>query len=188
MQPDKAKMGAGRRQASAPIRVWDPLVRLFHWSLLAAFVAAYATSGDWEKLHIKLGYAVAALIAFRLVWGVIGSPHARFVDFIYPPKTVVGFLRDSLRFRAKRYLGHNPAGGAMVIALLATLAGISTTGYMMSLDAFWGAEWVEELHELLVNGCLALIALHVIGVVFASFEHKENLVKSMFTGKKRGPD
>lgn len=185
MQSPKAKMAAGSQRAPALIRVWDPMVRVFHWSLLAAFIAAYASSSDWEKLHIKLGYVVAGLVAFRLVWGVIGSPHARFRDFIYRPATVLAFLRDSLMLRARRYLGHNPAGGAMVIALLTALTGICATGYMMSLDAFWGAQWVEDLHKLLVNAALVLVALHLVGVVLASYEHKENLVKSMFTGKKR---
>lgn len=185
MQPPKAKIGAGRQTAPTPIRVWDPMVRLFHWSLLTAFVAAYATSDTWETVHIKTGYIVAGLVAFRLVWGLIGSLHARFRDFLYRPATVLRFLRDSLRFKAKRYIGHNPAGGAMVLALLAALTGICATGYMMSLDAFWGVQWVEDLHKLLVNGTLGLVALHLLGVALASFEHKENLVKSMFTGKKR---
>lgn len=169
----------------ATVRVWDPLVRLFHWSLLASFVAAYATGDDWEKLHIKVGYVVIGLVAFRLCWGLVGSAHARFSDFIYRPSTVIAFLKQSTAFKAKRYLGHNPAGGAMVIALLVTLSAIGGTGYMMTMDAFWGAEWVEELHEAFVTFSLILIALHVAGVLFASFEHKENLVKSMVTGLKR---
>ena len=130
----------------------------------------------------------------RLVWGLIGSKHARFRDFIYRPSTVIAFLRDSVAMRAKRYIGHNPAGGAMVIALLLAITGISVSGYMMEMDAFWGEEWVEDLHEVLVNLTLGLVALHVIGVLVASFEHKENLIfehkenliKSMITGKKRG--
>ncbi|MGB7317682.1 MAG: cytochrome b/b6 domain-containing protein [Planktotalea sp.] len=164
--------------------VWDPLVRIFHWSLLAAFVAAYVSGDAWEKLHIKVGYVVIGLIAFRLVWGLIGSTHARFTDFVYRPSTIIAFLRDSVAFKAKRYLGHNPAGGAMVIALLVTLSAIGVSGYMMTMDAFWGAEWVEDLHEAFVSASLILIALHIAGVLFASFEHKENLVKSMFTGRK----
>lgn len=116
--------------------------------------------------------------------GVLGTRHARFTDFIYSPRTVAGFLRDSLTMKAKRYLGHNPAGGAMVIALLATIAVICATGYMMTMDPFWGEEWVEDVHKLAVNATLALIALHVIGVIFASFEHKENLPRSMITGWK----
>ena len=170
--------------ASGTVRVWDPLVRIFHWSLLAAFVAAYISGEEWEKLHVKIGYVVIGLVAFRLIWGLIGSRHARFSDFIYHPITVARFLRDTAAFKAKRYLGHNPAGGAMVIALLTCLSAIGATGYMMGMDAYWGAEWVEDLHKAFVTASLVLIVLHVVGVVFASLEHKENLIKSMFTGRK----
>lgn len=184
MEIGKIKTDSGCDKPPVTVRVWDPLIRIFHWSLLTAFVAAYVTGDDWEKLHIKIGYVVIGLIAFRLVWGLIGSTHARFTDFVYHPSTIIAFLRDSVALKAKRYLGHNPAGGAMVIALLVTLSAIGATGYMMTLDAFWGAEWVEDLHEAFVTFSLVLIALHVAGVLLASFEHKENLVKSMFTGRK----
>lgn len=176
---------AGGPPAPATVRVWDPVVRVFHWSLLIAFVAAYFSGDDWENLHIKIGYFVAGLVAFRIIWGLIGSEHARFRDFIYRPGTIIAFLRDSAAMKAKRYVGHNPAGGAMVIALILAITLISVSGYMMGMDAFWGAEWVEELHEGAVNLTLGLIGLHILGVLLASFEHKENLIKSMITGKKR---
>lgn len=176
---------AGSQLAPATVRVWDPKVRIFHWSLLIGFTAAYVSGDEWEQAHVKIGYVVAGLVAFRLIWGLIGSKHARFSDFIYHPTTVLGYLRDSAFMNAKRYIGHNPAGGAMVIALLLAIIGISVSGYMMGMDAFWGAEWVEELHEILVNLTLGLVVLHIIGVIVASFEHKENLIKSMITGTKR---
>jgi cytochrome b len=90
-----------------------------------------------------------------------------------------------LLLRAKRYLGHNPAGGVMVVALLLAISGIATTGYMMTTDAYWGVEWVEEAHGTLVNLTLALIGLHIAGVILASIEHKENLARAMITGRKR---
>ena len=186
MSAGATKMEAGSRMAPATVRVWDPMVRIFHWSLLLGFAAAYLSGDDWVKLHTKIGYAVAGLVAFRLVWGLIGSKHARFSDFIYNPFTVLGFLRDSVAMTAKRYIGHNPAGGAMVIALILSVSGICISGYMMEMDAFWGEQWVQDLHEVLVNLTLGLIVLHVIGVLVASFEHKENLIKSMITGRKRG--
>lgn len=185
MDAGAIKTEAGSEMPPVTVRVWDPLVRIFHWSLLMAFIAAYATGDEWEKLHVQIGYVVLGLVAFRLIWGLIGSTHARFTDFIYRPSTTLAFLKDSVAFKAKRYLGHNPAGGAMVIALLVTLSAIGATGYMMTMDAFWGAEWVGELHEAFVTVSLILIALHVAGVLLASFEHKENLVKSMITGRKR---
>jgi cytochrome b len=120
-----------------------------------------------------------------MIWGFVGPRHARFADFIYSPRTTLRFLRDSLLLRAKRYLGHNPAGGVMVVALLLAISGIATTGYMMTTDAYWGVEWVEEAHGTLVNLTLALIGLHIAGVILASIEHKENLARAMITGRKR---
>lgn len=176
---------SGERVRDDKIRVWDPLVRIFHWSLVGGFVVAYVTADEWDKAHEFVGYLVAGLIAFRLIWGFVGSRHARFSNFVHRPSTVITFLKDSLAMKAKRYVGHNPAGGAMVIALLLAITGISATGYMMTMDMFWGAEWVEDVHEVLVNGTLVFIVLHVGGVILASFEHKENLVRSMITGLKR---
>lgn len=167
------------------VRVWDPWVRIFHWSLLGLFVTAWASGDQWQSLHEVAGYAIAGLVVFRLVWGFMGSPHARFSDFVFRPSTVFTYLTDTFAMRAKRYLGHNPTGGAMVVALLFTLTLISVSGIMMTIDAFWGVEWVEEFHEFSVNLTLLLIALHVTGVAFASFEHGENLVRSMLTGRKR---
>jgi cytochrome b len=128
------------------VRVWDPFVRLFHWFLAGLFVFCFATGDLLQHLHEWAGYAIIGLIVSRICWGLIGPRHARFADFIYRPAVVIGFLFDSVRFRAPRFLGHNPAGGAMVIALLGTLSVICGTGVMMGLDAFWGAAWVEDLH------------------------------------------
>jgi cytochrome b len=172
---------------SGTVRVWDPLVRIFHWSLIGLFVFAYVTGDEWQNPHEWAGYAIAALVAIRILWGLVGSRHARFASFIYRPSTVAAFAADTVRLRARRYLGHNPAGGAMVITLLVAITVIAASGFMMTTDAFWGVEWVEEVHELTVNLTLVLIALHVGGVILASFEHGENLVRSMVTGAKRAP-
>lgn len=176
---------AGRATRPATVKVWDPLVRIFHWSLVLAFIIAWATGDEVESVHIATGYVIMGLVGFRLVWGLIGTKHARFTDFIRSPRTVIAYMRDMLRFRAKRYLGHNPAGGAMVAALLLMLSALSATGYMMTTDAFWGVEWVEEVHEALANLMLVLVGLHLAGVAFSSVEHRENLVRAMFTGRKR---
>jgi len=114
--------------ASNEIKVWDPLVRIFHWSLAAAFTIAYLTEDDWQDIHVLAGYTVAGLVAFRIVWGFVGPQHARFSDFVFSPTTVMGYLKDMVSFRAKRYIGHNPAGGVMVIALLVSLAATTLTG------------------------------------------------------------
>lgn len=167
------------------VTVWDPFVRIFHWSLVVLFTAAFVTSEVSETMHIYAGYGVLTLVAMRLVWGVIGTKHARFSDFVWRPSAVIAYMLDAVRFRAKRHLGHNPAGGAMVVALLIAVGTTGASGYMMTLDRFWGQKWIEEVHELAAHGTLLLIALHVAGVVFSSIAHRENLIRSMFTGRKK---
>jgi cytochrome b len=167
------------------VKVWDPFVRIFHWSLVTLFVAAYMTGDMSGKTHDNIGYGVLALVAARVVWGLVGPRHARFSDVVRGPRTVLVFLRDSLRLKAPRYIGHNPAGGAMVLALIAVIAVICGSGVMMTLDAFWGEQWVEDLHVYATWTAIGLVVLHVAGVVLASVEHRENLVGAMFTGRKR---
>jgi len=172
-------------RATAMVRVWDPFVRIFHWSLVALFVVAFVTGDELERVHVAVGYVIVGLVAARIVWGFIGSRHARFSDFVRPPAETLSYLRRAVRGVAPRHIGHNPAGGLMTLALLGMIIAISGTGFMMTTDAFWGAGWVEGLHEGLVDATLGLIALHVGGVVLASIEHRENLVKAMITGRKR---
>ena len=176
---------AGRRSAAGTVRVWDPFVRVFHWGLLTLFVVAFATGDEMESLHLGAGYAIAALIGLRMVWGVIGPRHARFSNFVVSPRKTFDYARKAARGEAPRYLGHNPAGAVMIIVLLAMLTSISATGFMMTTDAFWGAEWVEDLHKALVYATVGFIALHVGGVIVSSWTHRENLVKAMITGRKR---
>lgn len=173
---------------AASVRVWDPLVRLFHWSLAASFLVAWLSADEWDDLHIWAGYAAAGLVAFRLLWGLAGPRYARFRQFIRRPAEIFGFLAAMLRGREARYIGHNPAGGAMIVALLLVMAGTALTGWMYTTDAYWGVEWVEESHELLANLLLILVLLHIGGVLFASLRHRENLVRSMLTGRKRAPE
>jgi cytochrome b len=110
------------------IRVWDPLVRIFHWSLVLAFTIAYLSGDEESDLHIYAGYVVLGLISFRLIWGFIGTPYARFKDFVYSPRTIISYSKELVAGKAKHYLGHNPAGGAMIIALLLGLAAASYSG------------------------------------------------------------
>ena len=179
---------AGGATPPATVKVWDPFVRVFHWSLAALFLLAYVTGDEVQNVHIAAGYAIAGLLALRIVWGFVGPRHARFGDFVRSPRAVFAYLRDVALLRAPRYLGHNPAGGAMVVALIVMLIGTGITGYMMTTDAYWGAEWVEEVHEVLANLTVGLVVVHVLGVLVASFEHRENLVKAMITGRKRAND
>lgn len=168
------------------VKVWDLGVRVFHWSLVSMVALTYLFD-EQRQLHRFLGYVVLALIAFRLIWGVVGSRHARFVDFIPGPRRLLGYLRDMLRGREDRYLGHNPAGAAMIIVLLATLCAVGATGYMMGMDAYFGQDWVEQTHKLLVNILLVCVVCHVGGVIYSSRKHRENLVVSMITGVKDVP-
>ncbi|MGL4397424.1 MAG: cytochrome b/b6 domain-containing protein [Hyphomicrobium sp.] len=176
---------AGGSMPPATVKVWDPFVRIFHWGLVTFFAVAFLTGDEIEWLHLAAGYGIAALIGMRLVWGLIGPRYARFSDFVKGPRAVTTFLMQSARLSAPRHLGHNPAGGAMVVALLAMLAGLSLTGFLMTTDSYWGSEVLEDVHEVLANITLGLVAFHVLGVVVASFEHGENLVKAMITGRKR---
>lgn len=172
----------------ATVAVWGLAVRLFHWSLVASFATAWLTADGPRDLHEWAGYAAAALLAFRLVHGVVGPRHARFRDFVRGPSATLAYLGAMRRGEERRHLGHNPAGGAMIVALLALLAVTATTGWMYTLDAFWGEEWVEELHEVAATLMLALVVLHVGGVLFSSLRHHENLVRAMIVGTKRAPE
>jgi cytochrome b len=110
------------------VKVWDILVRLFHWSLLLAFVIAYLSAEEWESVHVYSGYTVLGLIVFRVFWGLVGSKYARFSEFVYPSKVVVQYLNEMIEEHPKRYLGHNPAGGWMIMALLLSLFVVTVSG------------------------------------------------------------
>jgi cytochrome b len=184
-------------QSQPSVPVWDLGVRLFHWTLAGAFLAAYLTEDDWELLHVNAGYLIGILVALRLLWGFVGPRHARFADFVRSPREVLRYARDALHLRAPRHLGHNPAGGAMVVALLSGLAvtvisGVALHGaadFAGPLAGFWrgelAADVLEGVHEAGANTTLLLILLHLGGVLFSSLEHGENLVKSMITGRKK---
>lgn len=176
---------AGGDTPPAATAVWDPLVRIFHWSLAASFAVAWITADEWDRIHEWAGYAAAALVALRIVWGLVGPRHARFSDFVRSPHTIVSYLREMAGGREHRHLGHNPAGGAMVLVLLAGICGLGLTGWMMTTDAYWGVAWVEEVHEALANLLLVAVLLHVGGVLLASYRHGENLPAAMVTGRKR---
>ena len=167
--------------ADRTVKVWDPLVRVFHWSLVASFAFAWVTAEDWARPHEWAGYAAAALIGVRILWGVIGPKYARFSQFVRS-------LRSAINGSERRYLGHNPAGGMMIVALILATAATALTGWMTTLPAYHGAEWVEEAHELMANLMLVLVLLHVAGVILAGFRHRENLVRAMIVGRKRAPE
>ena len=200
------------------VKVWDPLVRYGHWALVAAFAIAYLSaeeeSGSPDQLHVWSGYAVGIIVAVRIVWGLIGTRHARFSDFAYSPMSALRYFGDLVRGHARRYLGHSPIGAAMVVALLICLDGTVGTGLVAYGDmgkgplantpglvttranaeqdegrgAKGGESAIGELHGTLANITLGLVILHILGVGLASVMHRENLVGAMFTGRKRPGD
>jgi len=194
------------------ITVWDPLVRLFHWTLVIAFTLAYfSQEGPFEDLlermdenwvqnvHVWAGYTIAGLLLFRLVWGFAGPRHARFGDFVRGPRATLRYVWDVLTLRAPRYLGHNPAGGAMAVILLLSLTITVVAGLMLYgadkglgplagllLDSSEAAiHSIEEVHEFFANLTLLLVVGHLVGVIWESLLHRENLARAMITGRKR---
>jgi cytochrome b len=179
---------AGRAMRPAEVAVWDPLVRVSHWAVVALVAMASITGDDFETLHVAGGYALAGLLAVRIGWGLVGPRHARFASFVKGPRAVAGYLKEVALLRARRYLGHNPAGAAMIVALLVALVATAATG--IGLEARWlgNPHWLKEAHEAAATLVLVLAGLHVAGVIAASLLHRENLVRAMFTGRKRAED
>jgi len=173
--------------ASAPfIKVWDVFVRVTHWTLAMTIALAWLStlSLGLTALHEPAGYMAVTLVLGRLVWGLSGSPYARFSQFLRSPSTVWRYVQDICLGNEPHYLGHNPLGGWMVIALLSNIALCGFTGWLFTTDRFWGIDWLQMLHESLAWSLLLLIALHIIGVIFTSVRHRENLIRAMFSGKK----
>ncbi|HDK38156.1 MAG TPA: cytochrome B [Thiolapillus brandeum] len=191
------------------IKIWDPLVRIFHWTLVVSFVVDYASGDELTTIHIWFGYLITGLLVFRIIWGFVGPKHARFSDFVYPPGEIITYVKSLVSGKPARYLGHNPAGGLMVILLLVSLGFTVGTGLLMiqtpksgtlqvtDAQSSWlvyedddehkaheGNEAFEEIHEFFANLTLLLVLLHIAGVVVSSRIHRENLVRSMINGKK----
>lgn len=180
------------------VKVWDPAVRIFHWSLVCFVLITFVTGDDFLGFHVLAGYAVLSLLLFRVVWGLIGPKYARFSEFLYPPRVVLNYLKNLITCRAKRYLGHGPAGGSMVITLMITLllvclSGLGVyggeesagpfAGFLAGAGHFW-IEVLEEVHEFLAGLVVLLVGFHIGGVLLSSLAHGENLIKSMITGYK----
>ena len=139
---------------------------------------------DW---HRPVGYAALAIVGIRIVWGAVGPRHARFASFVRGPRATVRYARQAIGGQAPRHVGHNPLGGAMVIALFACIAGLALTGWLYTTDRFFGDEVVETVHETLAWTLVALAPLHVGGVLFASRHQREDLIGAMLDGRKRAP-
>lgn len=167
------------------VPVWDRLVRSLHWLLVPTVVAVWITGHWFDSVHHALGYAAAGIVALRFVWGLWGSPHARFSDFVKGPRDTWRYARLLLAGREPHHLGHNPLGGWMVVALLTCVALGSLTGFLYTTDWLWGYGWLEALHVGLAWLLALLVAGHLCGVLVMSLRGRENLVRSMLTGNKR---
>lgn len=176
----------GLRQRWLP--VWDAAVRVLHWSLVLTVATAWLTRHSPGRWHEWIGYATLAIVAARVAWGFLGSGHARFSDFVRSAGTTASYAREVAAGREARYLGHNPLGGAWIVAMLALVLGAGGTGWALSVLGEEEHHWLEELHEGLSGGLLAAAAIHVAGVAWESVRHHENLVRAMVTGRKRPPD
>ena len=172
-------------EPAARVLVWDAPTRVFHWLMVLCFGVAYLTSESetWRLLHVTLGYTMVGLLGFRLLWGVIGTRHARFAAFVRGPQVVMQYLRSLRRGQPEHHTGHNPAGALSILAILALTAAIGASGYVTYNDL--AGEWVAELHELVANSLMLIVGVHVAGVVVSSRMHRENLARAMVTGYKQ---
>ena len=171
------------------ILVWDAPVRVFHWLLVLSFAGAYLTteSERWRLVHVSLGYTMGGLVAFRVLWGLMGTRYARFASFVRGPAAVMRYVRSMLSGKPEPHVGHNPGGAVAIVLLLLLSIATVITGWAIYNDV--GGKLLEKLHEGGANIMLGMVGVHVAGVVLGSWLHRENLVRSMVTGKKEGaPD
>lgn len=180
-------MERGDAPPDRPVPVWDRAVRSLHWLLAGAVAWAWISTLTGFQAHEAAGYVALAVLAARTAWGFVGSPPARFGRFVRRPRDTLAYVAQLRAGHEPRYLGHNPLGAWMVLALLACVAGTALTGWLYTTDAFWGMAWLEQLHRLLAWLLLGLIALHVTGVLVTSRRHRENLVRAMIDGRKPPP-
>ena len=161
-------------------------MRTFHWLLVLCFAGAYisAESESWRLLHVTLGYTMGGLIAFRLVWGVLGTRYARFGSFVRSPSAVRSYVKGMVAGHPAHYTGHNPAGAVAIVLMLLVGAAIVASGYAVYNEL--GGDWLEEVHEFVGNAMLVLVGVHLAGVAVASYLHRENLPRAMVTGVKQG--
>ena len=168
------------------ILVWDAPVRIFHWLMVLCFAGAWLTaeSESWRLVHVTLGYTMAGLVAFRVLWGLWGTRYAKFSSFVRGPRAVARYLGNLLRGRHEPYTGHNPAGAVAIVVLLVLALLVTVTGWLTYEDL--AGHWLEEGHEAVASAMLAIVGAHVAAVLWTSWRFRENLVGAMVTGRKPG--
>lgn len=164
--------------------VWDLFVRVFHWTLVACVLTNGLVLDDGEDIHQWLGYLASALVLTRVVWGFVGSTHARFADFWPTPTKVMAHVRAALTGRPQHHWGHNPLGALMMLWLMALVLMLGLTGWMQGLDAFWGEEWLQDLHEISGEVLLLSAGLHAAAALVMGRLERTRLLKAMVTGVK----
>ena len=167
------------------VKVWDILVRVTHWTVATGIIANLLFTEDGSDLHAYVGYTVVGLVVLRLLWGLVGTRYARFTNFFPTPTRLKRHLSAlSVRRVDEQHLGHNPLAAIMMLSLWAVIIGLGITGYLMEAEIFGNADLLEEVHELLANSLYLLVPLHIIAAIAMSYWQRQNLIKSMITGKK----
>ncbi|TWB32151.1 cytochrome b [Nitrospirillum bahiense] len=181
--------GAVSPDAAVPtgtVRVWDPAIRILHWTIAASSAIAWLSAEEIMPVHEAAGFVILVAVGVRSLWGLVGTPHARFAEFVPGPRGLLSYMGALVKGRAGRYVGHNPAGGAMIVALLASLLLTVATGIVLDTGGgVLGEDAMEDIHGAAATVTLILVALHIGGVVLSSRLHRENLVRAMVTGRKR---
>ncbi|MDR2195075.1 MAG: cytochrome b/b6 domain-containing protein [Gallionellaceae bacterium] len=169
-----------------PVRVWDLPTRVGHWLLACTFFLSYLTgdSEEWRLVHAIAGFALAGILVFRAYWGFAGTRYARFRSFLFAPRIALAYLRGLLKHNSARWIGHNPVGSYAIHALL--LLGVVVAASGIAIWFNFDDDWVEEIHELSSSVMLAVVGMHVVGVIVSSVLHRENLIRSMINGRKAG--
>lgn len=168
------------------LRLWDPLVRFCHWSLVVAFVGDYFLTEEGDDWHRWLGYYAVTVILVRVVWGFIGSPAARWSDFWPTPTRLVRHTRALLCGEDYHRMGHSPLGALVMVLMLVLLVGIGISGFLMEeVDYFWGEDLPRDIHAFMANALFALVCVHIVAAVVESLRLRENLPLSMITGLRR---
>jgi len=168
------------------VLVWDFPIRVFHWLLVVSFAGAWITSESeaQQMIHYAFGYSACALVLFRIIWGIVGTRYARFTQFIKGPVATISHIKSLLKGNQDPGIGHNPAGALAMISLMVLILLIGLTGYW-SVKEFLG-DFMSGAHEAIANLTIIVVAIHIAAAIIMSFLQKENLVRSMVTGNKKG--
>lgn len=175
------------RSSAREVAVWDPLVRLIHWSLALTILLNGTFIEEESRTHEWIGYIALGLVGLRLAWALIGPKHARFSAFPPSPARALHHLQAMLAGDRAIHLSHNPLGALMVYNIWASVLAIGVTGYMMTTITYFGVDWVEEAHEMIFGWLIFSVALHIAGVAFDTWRSGVNLLRAMINGRKNIP-